>query len=87
MNTLLLDGYDIWKKDGLIISLSVSLLFFPTVCLLDDEVVGLPSTALCMWGSTIANVAAFALIFPAVSLKTKIFHNFSISQQQKKSTS
>ncbi|KIP04802.1 hypothetical protein PHLGIDRAFT_109134 [Phlebiopsis gigantea 11061_1 CR5-6] len=26
---------------------------------------GLPSTALCMWGSTLANAAIFALIFPA----------------------
>ena len=29
---------------------------------------GLPSTALCMWGSTLANAAIFALIFPAVRI-------------------
>ena len=27
---------------------------------------GLPSAALCMWGSSLANAALFALIFPAV---------------------
>ncbi|KAH9930913.1 etoposide-induced protein 2.4-domain-containing protein [Fomitopsis serialis] len=27
---------------------------------------GLPSTALCMWGSSLANAALFALVFPAV---------------------
>ena len=29
--------------------------------------VGLPSALLCMWGSTLANAALFALIFPSVS--------------------
>ena len=28
--------------------------------------IGLPSAALCMWGSSLANAALFALIFPAV---------------------
>ena len=27
---------------------------------------GLPSSALCMWGSTLANAAIFALVYPSV---------------------
>jgi len=30
--------------------------------------VGLPSAVICMWGSTLANAALFALIFPFVSI-------------------
>ncbi len=30
--------------------------------------VGLPSAVICMWGSTFANAALFALIFPSVSI-------------------
>ncbi len=41
---------------------------------------GLPATALCMWGSTLANVALFALFFPAVSIYPLIPHQpFSYS--------
>lgn len=29
---------------------------------------GLPSTALCLWGSSLANAALFALFYPAVSI-------------------
>lgn len=36
--------------------------------LLGLSILGLPSTALCMWGSSLANAALFALIFPAVGL-------------------
>src|SRR6266702_8331111 len=32
-----------------------------------NPLVGLPSALLCMWGSTLANAALFALIFPSVS--------------------
>ena len=64
-----LGGYGIWKSDGLIISPLVHPLFFSLIALLDadsERCAGLPSTALCMWGSALANVASFALIFPAV---------------------
>ena len=30
--------------------------------------VGLPPAVICMWGSTLANAALFALIFPSVSI-------------------
>lgn len=29
-------------------------------------IIGLPSTAICTWGTGLANAAIFALIFPAV---------------------
>lgn len=37
--------------------------------------VGLPSAALCIWGSTLANAALFALLFPSVSV-TFIYVSF-----------
>lgn len=36
---------------------------------------GLPSAALCTWGSGLANAAVFALIFPAVGRLCYILHN------------
>ena len=33
-----------------------------------NVLVGLPPTIICMWGSTLANAALFALIFPSVSI-------------------
>ena len=63
-----LDEYDILKNDGLIISLSVGLSLYydeiNTLCFQFHS--GLPSAALCNWGSSLANVALFALLFPVV---------------------
>ena len=36
-------------------------------CISLNVLVGLPSAVICMWGSTLANAALFALIFPSVS--------------------
>jgi uncharacterized membrane protein len=37
-------------------------------CISLNVFVGLPSAVICMWGSTLANAALFALIFPSVGL-------------------
>ena len=49
----------------------------------DDRVVGLPSAAICMWGSALANAALFALVYPAVrsilySLHQKLSFSLSV---------
>lgn len=70
------EEYATWKNVGLITLLSVdhSLLslqgWFLTIYI--DQ--GLPSAALCMLGSGLANAAIFALVFPIVR-----FHSHCIS--------
>lgn len=69
-----LEGYDILKKDGRITLHSVSGYRHQTRDCLDTRSfsLGLPSAALCMWGSTLANAALFALVFPAVCGRSRL---------------
>ena len=65
-----LNEYDILKNDGLIILLLVRLFlswhdFF--FFFFDIFSSGLPLAILCNWGSSLANVALFALLFPVVN--------------------
>jgi etoposide-induced 2.4 mRNA len=60
-------GFGILKKDGptsshSVLHLSIHITLAPTYSLC----LGLPSAALCNWGTDLANTAIFALVFPAV---------------------
>ena len=47
--------------------------YFPPMVPQSTEMLleGLPSAIICMWGSTLANAALFALIFPSVSIRLR----------------